>query len=232
MRSFIEPEAAARQLGLHPSRVRALVAAGALPGEKVGGRWLLDPAGVAARARSKPHAGRPFAPHNAWALIVLASGGEAPWVSGSVRWRLRRALSLEGLEALAPRLSRRARAVRFRAHPGELSHLRSDARLVLGGASAAGPLKLPLAAAGELEGYVREGDVDGLVRDHALEPAALGEANVILRSVPAAAWHFGPRDACAPVAAVALDLAEAPDSRSLRIGNQLLRRLPAESGAR
>lgn len=44
-RSLTVPEVAQR-LGYHPDHVRRLLKAGTIKGERVGGRWLLDPVEV------------------------------------------------------------------------------------------------------------------------------------------------------------------------------------------
>lgn len=227
MNELLSIPEAAEELSLHPSRVRALAAAGALPAIKIGNRWAVDRVAVARRLQGAHGAGRPFEPRNAWAVLMLASGEEPDWLSPKDIWRLRRALRLEGLKALVPRLERRAKHSAFRAHPGELPHLLEDPVLVRSGISAAGSYGLDLASGAEAEGYVREGRLTKFQRAHALEPAALGGVNVLLRAVPDSAWHLDRRDGVAPPAAVAVDLLGAADARSQRAGRQLLKRLAA-----
>ncbi|MDX6672445.1 MAG: hypothetical protein QOI91_2808 [Solirubrobacteraceae bacterium] len=226
---YVSAAQAAVELGVDPARVRALVAGGELEGEKLAGRWLVDSASLALRVRSRPPAGRPFAPHNAWALIFLASELDPSWVSPSRRSQLRRALRLESFEKLAPRLARRAQVHHFRAHPGELARVRSDGRLVLAGASAAGGHGLDLLAGAEVDSYVSEAVLKEVVRDHVLDVASPAEANLILRSVASPAWPFESGSKMAPLAAVALDLSEDLDRRSVRLGRELLARLSRES---
>lgn len=50
---------AAEQLGVSARRVRALIAAGDLPAQRVGSQWLLDEDAVRARAQAPRRAGRP-----------------------------------------------------------------------------------------------------------------------------------------------------------------------------
>jgi hypothetical protein len=226
IRSHIPVSDAARELGVEEARVRALIAAGELAGEKIGGRWLVDAASVAARREAPAPGGRPFAPSNAWIVLRLASGAEPGEAVPQVVSRLRRSLRLEGLEGLAPRLRRRAHASWWRAHPGELSYLRSDPRLLATGISASGELGLELAGGAEADAYVREGALQKVVREHALSPASPGEANVTLRVVPDLAADLISQ---APLpAAAALDLAESPDPRSARVGKRLIAELDAE----
>lgn len=227
MNQLLSIPEAAEELSLHPSRVRALAAAGALPAIKIGNRWAVDRVAVARRLQGKHAAGRPFEPRNAWAVLFLASGDQPDWLSPKELWRLRRALSLEGLKALVPRLERRAKRSVFRAHPGELPHLLQDPVLVRSGISAAASYDLDLLSGAEAEGYVRERRLRKFQRAHALEPAGIGVGNLLLRVVPDSAWHLDPHDGVAPPAAVALDLLGAADARSQRAGRQLLKRLAA-----
>jgi hypothetical protein len=219
------PEAA-RALQLSSARVRLLASSGDLPAQKIGGRWLVEKAGVERRRRRGAAGGRRFAPHNAWAVLGLASGEDPMGLDPAVRSRLRRSLSLEGLGALAPRLEQRAAVSRFSAHPGELSHLFGDGRLVPSGVSAARAVGLDLIAGSEADGYVGDSDLDSFVRDHVLLPAAALDANVVLRVVPKDVWaEFLEGRPHAPEAAVALDLVEDPDSRSKAAAEKLLHQL-------
>src|ERR1700709_2508446 len=112
------PEAASA-LGLSAGRVHAMVVNGRLPAAKVGGRWLLERGEVERHRRQRPLKGRPFAAHNAWVLLALASGDPPEGVDPSVRSRMRKALSLEGVKELGPRLVRRGESQYFDAHRGE-----------------------------------------------------------------------------------------------------------------
>jgi hypothetical protein len=216
---------AADALGLSPARVRLLAANGGLPAQKIGGRWLVERSGVEKRRSRGSAGGRPFAPRNAWAVLSLASGEEVGQIDSVTRSRLRRLLSFEGLSSLAPRLERRAQVHRYSGHPGEISHVLADKRLVASGASAARSIGLDLLGSGA-DGYVSVANIDEFVEEHALFPAAAIDANVILRLVPGDVWaDFVRERAHAPEAAVALDLAEEPDSRSRAAGEELLHRL-------
>ncbi len=224
------PEAA-NILGLSSTRVRALAARGQLPAAKIGGRWLIERAGIEARRRQKAPGGRPFAPHNAWALLLLASGGDVEAIDPVIRSRLRRALALEGLEKLRSRLARRAKVRFFNAHPGEISYLLEDPALVRSGISAAGAHSFDLVSGQEADGYLRASALKKFAHAHALSPAG-PEGNVCLRLVPNEAWHFLAGMQVAPYAAVTLDLAEDPDPRSSRAGRAALRNLNRHRGSR
>jgi len=158
-------------------------------------------------------------------VLFLASGDEPDWLSPKTLWRLRRALRVEGLKALAPRLERRAERRTFRAHPGELPHLLEDPSLARSGISAAGSYGLDLLSGAEADGYLPESCLREFQQAHALEPAGIGVGNVLIRVVPDSAWHLDPHGAVVPPAAVALDLLGAGDARSQRAGRQLLKRL-------
>jgi hypothetical protein len=215
-------------LGVDVSRVRALIASGALDAEKLAGRWFVDPSSLAERRRAGSAAGRPFAPHNAWGLVLAASGEALPATLDSVaRWRVRRALATDGLQRLRGRLVRRADPRRYWALAGELRALRERDDLALSGSSVSGAYELGLVAPDALDAYAPALLIATLERDHALEPAPAAEANVILRVVPDAAWMLRDRRV-APLAAVALDLASYPDPRSGRAGEKLLKRLDRE----
>lgn len=218
------PEAASA-LGLSAGRVHALVTQGGLPAVKVGGRWLIDRADVERRRRQRPLKGRPFASHNAWALLRLASGENPEEIDPVNRSRLRRALALEGLEELGQRLSRRADSKFFDAHPGEMPYILADQRFVASGISAAAMHGLDLVSGSEADGYVRAGALQSFEGDHALRPS-VERSNVRLRVVPDSAWRLVSEvGGAAPLAAVAIDLAEDPDPRSAAAGRALLKAL-------
>lgn len=224
MRNLVSIPEAASVLGLSAARVHALVVRGALPAEKIGGRWLIEREELERRRRQPSLRGRPFAAHNAWALLRLASGEDPHPVDPALRSRLRRALALEGLEALGPRLARRGEARHFDAHPGEILYVVDDPRLVASGVSAAGAHGLDLISGSEADGYVRAGELRDFVADHALRDGAPG-SNLRLRVVPDRAWAQLEEARVAPLAAVALDLSEDADPRSAAAGRAALSKL-------
>lgn len=192
-----------------------------MPAAKVGGRWLIERGEVERRHRQGHLKGRPFAPHNAWALLRLASGEEPAEIDPVHRSRLRRALALEGLEELGPRLARRAESKYYDAHRGEIFYLVEDPHFVASGVSAAGAHGLDLVSGPEADGYIRANTAEDFVADHALRPADRG-SNVHLRVVPDRAWQLLEGARVAPLAAVALDLAEDADPRSAGVGRAAL----------
>ncbi len=216
---------AAGMLKLTPGRVRVMAAHGQLGATKVGEHWLVERAEVERRRSEGGHEGRRFAPHNAWVLLLLASGEDVVGVDPSVRSRLKRGLEREGLQGLGPRLGTRARVLSFRAHPGEVAHLFDDPALVRSGISAAGSEKgFGLVSGREVDGYLKESMLKKFVAKHALVPVGRG-GNVRLRLVPDSSWRFLAKRGVAPPAAVALDLAEDPEARSSQAGRRALRKL-------
>ncbi len=201
-----------------------MVVHGGLPAAKVGGRWLIERGEVERRQRQSPLKGRPFAAHNAWALLRLASGEDPEGVDPVNRSRLRRALALEGMEELGARLARRANSKYFDAHPGEIPYVVEDAGFVASGVSAAGAHGLDLVPGSEADGYIRAGALQKFENDHALRPAGPG-SNIHLRLIPDGAWHLLEGARVAPLAAVALDLAEDADPRSAAAGRAALKAL-------
>ncbi len=214
---------AAKALDLSPNRIRVLVGRGQLPASKVGGRWVIERAAVEARRREQPPSGRPFESHNAWALLRLASRQPVEGIHPSVRSRLRRALAVDGLAKLRPRLVHRAHSHFFRVHPGELAHLLDDPALVRSGISAAGSVDLDLVSGAEGDGYLAVDALEKFKSAHALLPSDRASANLRLRVVPSSVWPLLAGADVAPLAAIALDLAEDADPRSAQVGEALLR---------
>lgn len=215
---------AAHVLELSPARVRAMASRGQLSASKIADRWLVERESVEQRKRRGAHEGRRFAPQNAWALLMLASDEAVEEIDPGVRSRLRRALALEGLEALAPRLDRRADVSLYRAHPGEIRHLIDDPALMRSGISAAGSHEIGLVSGREADGYLPEAELSRFIKEHALSPAG-HDGNVRLRVVPDAAWGGLKGRPVAPEAAVALDLMEESDPRSAKAGADVLKKL-------
>lgn len=214
MRSVAE---VASQMKVSPERVRQLIASGALPAVRVGGRWVVGDRGVVRRPD-----GRPWNEAAAWGLLWFASGRPAPWLSVKQRQRVRARIG-EGLAVHVERLAARGTAKWFRAHPASLIRLGRDTRLVRTGLSAAAEAGADLVVADRVEGYVRSVDGDLLIAEYGLESAQVGEGNVQLRLV-GDVWPFAIGELVAPTLVVALDLVEQPDERTKRAGQLLLDR--------
>lgn len=217
---------ASRALRLHPSRIRALLKAGELRGRKIGGRWLADTDDVAGRLAAGPAEGRPFSPRRAWAYLLLLSGERAGWLDPATSSRLRARLRREDVTRTLPRLRRRAVPHYLRASPSSLPAIAASPGLMVTGVSAARQVDAPLVARDQLDAYVPERVMRGIVYRFALEAASPALANVILR-IPSFAPPLRDR-AVAPAGAVAVDLLESPDQRTRRAGEHLAERLRAD----
>jgi hypothetical protein len=231
MKDPVSLSEAARSLKLSPARVRVLASRGRLPAEKIADRWMVERSAVEQRRKQKPPGGRRFTPRNAWAVLMLASGEHPPQLDPSVRSRLKRALALEGLGDLEPRLEDRADVFIYSAHPGEIPYVLEDEALVRSGISAAGSVESGLLSGQEADGYLPESGLQSFVTQHALSPAG-PEGNVRLRVVPDDIWPILRGRPVAPQAAVALDLADELDPRSRAAGKALLRELSRSYRAR
>lgn len=219
-------EAAAR-LSVAPARVRAMIRDGILDARKLGGRWVVDPGSVERRRAAEIGEGRPFEPANAWALIDLWHGGDAPWVSRSERSRLRRRLRERGIRKLVPALRGRAELWRLRGHPAALDRLHDEPGLRLGGVSAAPIYNADIRAPDEHEAYMSAEHADAVLHKYRLEHAV--DPNILLHVVEGP-WPFlsdleNARANAVPPLVVALDLLESPGQRSRRAGEELLDRL-------
>jgi hypothetical protein len=228
-RKWVSAVDAAKELGVSPTRVRALITDGTLEAEKIGGRWLVTCDSVAERRHRPRLDGRPLAAHNAWALLLLACDQPPPEIPAMSLWRVRQ-MSKHGLGGLAARLARRATVRRLWAPPGELRHLVAFSDAVLTGSSASSSYNLGLLTNAVVDAYVPAAAVQPLTTEHDLQPCPLAESNVTMRVVPDRAWFLGARHV-APLSAVALDLTEYADPRCQRIGRQALTKLDAASQA-
>jgi len=208
-----------------------LASRGQLPATKIADRWVVERDAVEQRRRENPPRGRRFIPQNAWAALILASG-EEPQLDPAVRSRLRKALALEGLRALAPRLRDRAEIALYRSHPGEIPYIFEDDKLMRSGISAVGSVGSNLLPGREVDGYIERSQLQSFLSRHALSPAG-GEVNgnVRLRVVPDEVWrnlNLGVHP-IAPRAAVALDLADEREARSRAAGRSLLHEIDRDN---
>jgi len=211
---------AARMLGLSLQRVRALVAEGDLPGQKVAGRWFIDRSSVERRLRDPKLSGRPYSSAHAWGIIALAEGELPKWLDSSNRSRLRRLLREHDLQDILPSLARRARRLEMRAHASDLPRIEAEPDVVRSGVSAASEHRLEIVAPGVLEAYVPARRLAHLERRYRLKPSA--DANVILHVVDGP-WPFASGQRVAPRLAAVLDLLDHDDERSRRAAQRALK---------
>lgn len=78
---------------------------------------------------------------------------------------------------------------------------------------------------------IAQSQLPRFIAKHALSPGGI-EGNVRLRAVPDDAWRELEGRSVAPAAAVALDLADEPDSRSREAGKKLIRQIDGQHRAR
>lgn len=215
-------EAAAR-LEVNQSRVRALIAAGLLQAERVGGRWLLDVGSLERYQRERVARGRMFAPRQAWGILMLAADIKPWWLCASEISRLRRVLREQSLETLARRLGRRAERLFLYAHPADLSRLLAERLAVRTGLSAPERHQLALSGPdrGKVEIYYPASGITQLRNNYSLQ--SLSPPNVLLRVINTA-WPFAEGIVIAPDSVIAIDLLESDDARTRRAGLELLNR--------
>jgi hypothetical protein len=210
---------AAERLGVSQTRVRAMVKAGLLTGQKVGGRWFIALDGIRRRERWGAVDGRQLQPENAWGALALGSGARPTWIPNDDLRRLAQMLDDRGLLGLAPRMRRRATTHYFYGHPGILQALATASEVRLTGVSAAQENAIGIVGGREVDAYIAADKLGPIVARFALE-ARTSPGNVSLRALPP---EFDlPAGTPVPFAAVALDLAEDDDPRSAQIGGQAL----------
>jgi len=220
--AWLSPAEAANRLGVTSRRVYALIDEGRLRGERIGGRILVHRDEVEARAGGASANGRPFSARRGWALLLLAAGLDPVGLAPDARSTLRRLLRERNLWTIRSRFVTRAERVVLRAHASDLPRIVADPDVVRSGAAAAADAGLPLVAPGApLELYLDAATAGRLIGRYRLIPSPSG--NVTLRVVPTNVrpWLAGP---VAPWPAVALDLAEDGDPRSLDVARAALER--------
>ena len=226
-RPQLSVDEAAQRLGLSSQRIRALIAAGRLPAERVGARYLLDPAAVAEVGRLKRPGGRPLSARNVWAVLAELGGHpEAAAASRRSAFRVRRLLG-EGPDTIVRSLVHaqpHADEHAWRVLPSDLEKLQADPRLVATGLAADDPLidVRYLPARDGFDAYISSADLTSLQRRFRpqLDSAA---PNVVLRVPLVNSWILDQRPA--PSAVVAADLLNDRDPRVRRAARAALERV-------
>lgn len=180
---------AAERLGVSVPRIHQRIADGSLVAERVGSQWVVDERSLG-RVRERHKAGRPPSARSAWAVIAASASSRGPAGPARIRQQLDRllepAVELAADEEVVSDLAvslrsvfrNRAQRRLFRAASADLADLKGDERwamLVDLGASGI--------ASADVEGYLGESDVDGLLKDYLLVDADR-DANVILHVIP------------------------------------------------
>jgi excisionase family DNA binding protein len=228
MSDHLSTSDAAARLGTTPGRVRALIASGMLPAERVGGRWLVSHYAVADRGETLPVPIRSMSARIAWAAAALVDGLPVDWLGSDELSRLRRRIREDDGDPATWRawLRRRSAAIhRFAA--SDLDALLADGRVVATGISAARAYGSDLASTGEAEVYVATAaDLAALRRAYGLVMSSAPNLTVHVADGPwpalTATVRRGRR--VVPAAIVAADLMAASDSRSRHAGEAVLRR--------
>lgn len=192
-------------LGVSPARTRQLIADGRLDARQVAGRWLVDVASLP----SAPRRSRSMSPRIAWALVEMAAGRRAAWLSNEEAYRLRarrHALVGDPNPELLLRSWLAARAHRHQLAAPDPQRLRSDPRLVRSGIS---DPRSGMSAAHQFEAYVRVDDLEDVRSEHLLVPVDRASANVWLHAAPMLP------ESPVPLLLVAADLADHDGPREL-----------------
>lgn len=186
---------AAERLGVSVPRIHQRIADGSLVAERIGSQWVVDELSVL-RVQERSKAGRPYSSRSAWAVIAASENDrDRMRASGPAAWaRARKQLeslleaasapadSEEAVNDLAISLRsmfrNRAQRRLFRAAPADLSDLRAGARWF----ASVDPRASGIASA-DVEGYLAESDVAGVVKDYLLIEGDR-DANVVLHVIP------------------------------------------------
>lgn len=210
MSDFMSSAEVAQALNVSERRVRALIADGQLPAQRIFGRWAVPANAVAAHKPAS--AGRPLSSSSAWSVLGHLVAGQP--LSSRLSYRVG---SLRREHDLLPRvrglMARRGKPVRVWAFGPALDELADDDRVVVSGDRAVPDLE----SAGPLRMYADDDDVEDLLADYGLREVQGDRLpNAVIWAVPD--LNAVPRDAmdphrAAPVVA-ALDLLEEGDPRA------------------
>lgn len=151
-------------LGVSERRVRAMIADGQLPAERIMGRWAISAQAVASY-HAKP-AGRPLAEQSAWVVLQCFAGHQAPM---SARLRNRVAHGLAGNpephRQLHAWMAARGKLIRAWAFKPAMDRLLDDERVVVSGDHAVDQLE----PSGVLRIYINAADADIVLIDHGVK---------------------------------------------------------------
>lgn len=212
---------AAQRLGVTERQVRRLIFNGALRAERRGRDWLVDDAEVIRRSERTPSAGRPFAPHVAWAALWYLSDLSPDWLTPQEMSRLRRWLRNADADRLTLATRTRADLHRCRILPEYLDTVIPESGVVRGGLSAAAESGADIRSIGVAEVYCDDSTWKRLTDTYAIREAT-ADANLTVR-VPDSRRHLPILldQAAMPAAVVAVDLCDSTDPRTTRAGRDL-----------
>ena len=188
---------AARRLGVGVPRIHQRIRDGSLRAERLGSQWVVDELSLLHVAERK-EGGRPLSARSAWAIIAVAEGDEVAIASLAAAERSRAKARLEELLSLVAKPARSEQAVRrvasalrlqfrnrarmqsYKAAVDDLPQLRADLRWESVIDAAARGI-----ASSDVDGYLAPHNVDALVRQYLLVPAAADvDANVVMHVLP------------------------------------------------
>ncbi len=211
---------ASARLGVVPSRVRALAAAGQLPGRKVGRQWVFAASDLERWADRRHARGRPLSPAASLGLLFELSGEPAGWLDRVARWKVLHSQAASDLELLVARSVRRAERIERRAHPSDLPRILAEPDVVRSGLSATSDHGIDLIAPGTIELYVDRARAGDLIVRYSLVPSS--EPNVILHAI-----ELGDalRDrAVMPLGVAIVDLMESGEPRAVSAARRAWKR--------
>lgn len=224
MSDVLTTQQAAERLGVHPSRVRALIAAGTLTATRAGSQWLVDVDSLDRQADlvAAGATARSFAPRTAWGAAALCDGLPDKLTTAERR-RLRNRLAhvasggTETCALMRRWLSQRADSVRrYRVSERDITDLLGTPGVMPTGISTAETYDLGLAAGGAADAYVNEDIRRELVKTHFLIDSARG--NLTLRVTATETSDTG----IAPRLIAGVDLADDTDTRTRAAGCRLI----------
>ena len=180
---MLEVADAARHLGVSERRVRAMLAAGRLPGERRRSGWVIPARAVI--NLSPRGGGRPMSPPVARACLALISGREQVGLDSSARARLERRMRdrLADVDSCADVLAawcvNRADQRVYRALPPVVEEALALDGALMGGpvASSDLPIEVP-------QIYLAEGQLRAFEEQHLLPAARSSRPSLVIRSVP------------------------------------------------
>ena len=212
----------AKQLGISERRVRAMIAEGSLPAQRMMGRWVI-PADAAASFRAKS-AGRPMAEQSAWSVLRRLAGDPEP-MPPRLRHRLDALVEdAAPVQRLRSWVANRGEPIHLWAFKPALDGLQDDDRVVLSGDRVVDDLEL----SGQLRLYANAADIDDMIADHGLRRVTNGD-----RLPNAVIWAVSDVDAIprnpvdshsAAEVVAAIDLLDEGDPRAVGIADRIIKR--------